>query len=646
MSGQVVPIPGTASWMNSGNNIFQIGLPAYSSTIPVIIMVSAATPTAVGYGAKANLDYSTYYGGQGTEYFNDLKVAANGDRYVTGSTSNGVFPAFNSYNYYNGGTDIILLKYTADDTLRYATFQGGMDYDEGLTVAVDSKNDVFIGGQTFSTDMLGLNFPGATNQYTNGGTYFNNNKADGFLAKLTSNNNNLVWRRYVGGIRAESIKSIFIDNNDNLYFTGYSSSNNFPVVNAWKPTLSPPVGSNTVNFDAVFGKFNSNLVAQWITYYGGSTNGSTGVMTQDWGLDITVDNSGLVIGCGVTDATDFPVMNWTYNNNVFYQSTINGASDGFLVRFSSSGTPDYSTYFGGPGGDEITRLCFKSNLNELYFAGNTYNGPQYSGPGLPLVNKTGAFNSNYNGLTGYTAFLGYTYGNLTKLWCTKYGHGQSNVKGYSVNGLSVDDDGLVYLSGYTQSDTLTYPANPAITNVYNDSLRTFEDGFIAIFSADKSLYHAHYFGGSDNDRISNSDIAFNQSLYVTGITASNDFPIAYNSITAALIDSTFAGSKDGFISRFDLYRYQVTDIKTFYHDNVALKVFPNPANTEFTIQLEKVLASGSKVSVYSVLGQLIYENDLTGKDMKINCENWPNGVYLVKLGNNQTVSSFKLIKQQ
>ena len=35
-------------------------------------------------GIQANLDYSTYYGGNAVDAFTDIKVASNGDRAVVG----------------------------------------------------------------------------------------------------------------------------------------------------------------------------------------------------------------------------------------------------------------------------------------------------------------------------------------------------------------------------------------------------------------------------------------------------------------------------------------------------------------------------------------------------------------------------------
>ncbi len=642
MMGVPIPLVGNSNWTNPSGNNYKVTPTSYNPSLPLVIQITTKSTVNTANSAQANLDYSTYYGGSANDVFNDVAVASNGDRYVTGFTTSGLFPPVNSQNFYNGSTDVVLLKYTADDTLRYATFQGGSAQDLGNTVAINSLNEVFIGGQTFSTDMNGLNVSGATNQFANGGAS-SSFKADGFIVKMVSvgvpQNNTLSWRRYFGGSGSETINSIFIDGSNNIYIAGYSSSYDCPVVNAFKATLSPTTTTNPSNFDAIFGKFNSSLTAQWITYYGGSNNGSVGTVTNDWGNDIVVDNSGNVIGCGFTDANDLQTTNTTGNTNAFFDNTVGGFSDGFLVRYNSGGTPDYSTYFGGSNSDALLRLVYNSNLNEIYFAGNSR-----PGVGFPFVNKAGATNSQYSA-GGSTSFVGYVSGNLTKQWCSYYGKGQVGTKLYSTFGLSVDNLGVVYLSGYTNSDTLQSPIITPTTSVYTDNTLSAEDGFIAIFSPNKTLFHAHYFGGVGNERIYNSDISQNQRLYVTGYTQSNNFPFAYNPTSATLIDSTYNAGQDGFISRFQLANYQVVGVKEYDFNNSNLLLYPNPSNNEFNLELKEVPNNVTTLKVYTTLGQLIFEKVISDKNTRINCQSWANGVYLLSLNNNSEQKSFKLIKE-
>lgn len=641
--GQVVNIPGATSWASYGSDTYGIVPPSgYNTALPLIIQVAAAPmgQTASANITGTNLEYSTYYGGQGNEVFKDVKALPNGNRYITGYTNAATFPAANSLNFYNGNFDAVILKYTADDSLRYATFQGGSSMDMAETIATDSHENVFIGGLTLSMDMLGFNVTGATNQFNNGAPSASSPyKQDGFLCKLSSSPpGQLVWRRYFGGSHSDAVNSIYIDGSDNLYVAGYSYSTNFPVVNAFKSTGCATTTANPANRDAIFGKFNSSLAAQWITYYGGSANATSGTETQDSGNDIVVDNGGNVYGCGYTDATNLYTINNTGQTNTFFKNSISGQSDGFLVRYNAWGTPDFSSYFGGSNSDGIDRLAFKSWPGEIYFAGTSFKGT-----GFPFYSKPGAFNSQYS-LGGSTAFVGYLDVNLNQQWCTYWGKGQTMTKRTSVTGLSVDNDDLVYLSGWTTTDTLNGPSSAPTTVVYTDSVRNGEDGFIAIFSPFKTLYHAHYFGGNSDDRINNTDVSYGQKLYVVGEASSVNFPIAYSATNATLIDSTANGGQDGFISRFDLENYQVTSIQQADFDQSMLLLYPNPANTRFNIDIEGMLNSRPMLCIYNIMGQIMLEEEIQDSKTQINCESWTNGVYLINIRNTESSTTFKLIK--
>ena len=445
------------------------------------------------------------------------------------------------------------------------------------------------------------------------------------------------YARYVGGSKSERINSIYIDTNDNLYIAGYSSSTNFPVVAPSKGSLG--ASSNPDNFDCIVGKFNSSQLATWITYYGGNNNGVTGTNTQDDARDIVVDNSGNVFICGTTDAYDFPTQNPSSGNpNVLYNATINGSTyDGFIARFTSGGVPNYATYVGGNGSDRLTRLVYKSNTNELYFAGDGS-----STTGFPFKSKSGAYNSTYK--IARQSFLGYINSSLEHQWITNYGKGPS--KYYNVLGFSVDNTGSIYMSGTTNSDSLVYASSIPFGS-YVDSTLSNTDGFLAIFGTAKQLKHAHYFGGSSTESINNSDLLGDNTLYVVGQTKSNNFPVGYNTTTASLIDSTYNGTTDddGFISRFNITQYNIVGVSEITNNTNGLSVYPNPANQSFNIKLETELNEKTTITVYNSIGQLVHTESMINNLKTINCALWSTGLYIVSVKSKSINSSFKIIKE-
>lgn len=649
--GGIVTLTGTSSWVNVGGNKFMVLPPAHNINLPLVIMVSRAPASGVGFGPKANLDYSTYYGSSGNDVFNDIKAAANGDRVVTGYTDSKFFPNLNSMFLYKSATDAVILKYTSDDTLRVASFMGGSRDDAGNSISVNANNEVFIGGNTWSSDFPALSLTGASNQTSNGYVTIADYE-DGFLAKFlpasTSTGKPTLshnWSRYFGGPGNDEINSICVDGSGNLYFVGEARSATIAAL------VNPAQGSNAFtslsasssannSSDAILGKFNTSLAMVYGTFVGGYNSPFNGA-SREIGYDIVVDNSGNAIVCGSTDVMNFPSINTTGNTNTFYDNLVgNPASpqDGFIARYSPTGTKQFASYFGGNGVDRITRLAHDIASNDIYFAGDSYDTTAF-----PFVYKANALNSRLK--TGRTAFVAKMAGDFTKQWCSFYGRGTvTSGRTYTVGGLSVDNYGVLYLSGMTTSDTIHRPSAQPTTVVYRDSILNSTEGFVAIFNPNQSLYHAHYFGGAGDDQIRGADISQNLKLYVVGNTTSGDFPISYNLINATLIDSTFNGGNDGFISRFDLNHYQVTGLTETAFRNSELKVYPNPVNTGFNLQLDENIKTPVVLTVSNLMGQLIYQETIQTEKSSVNCESWANGVYLISVSNKQGQNTFKLIK--
>jgi hypothetical protein len=629
-----------ASYVNMGSNTYSITTPAYTATQTLIIVVETLPPTTVS-SIQSNLDYSTYYGGNMADYFKDIKVTANGDRVISGYSAGGTFPTFTSFQpipFPIGIYDAVILKYTADDTLRYCTYFGAGGADYGNSVAINSLGFVFVGGQTTSTDLFITNNGGETNQAFNGnnGT-LSTNPYDGFLVKLLPNGANRTYCRYVGGQKGEYLNAIYIDSGDNLYITGSTSSGDFPDVNAYYPVQGS--SANTDDFDAFVGKINSNQVVQWLTYFGGNGNGVPSTTTIESGLDIFTDNSNNVWIVGESDENvSFPATNPSPGNaNVLYDASNNGSVDGFIARFTLTGTPDYATFVGGNSSDRLTRAVYDPTTGDVYFAGNAA-----STSGFPWKFKSGAY---YDGSrhANPATFIGYMNSSLEHQWITYYGHGGS-AKNYYVNGLSRDNAGLIYMSGSANSDTLVYGSTTP-SGAYTDNTVSNTDGFIAVFDVNKQIYHAHYFGGSSNDFIANSDCNGNYNLYVVGNTASANFPIAYTATNATLIDSTYNGSADGFISRFSLYPYNLVGMQ----ENVILAnnvvAFPNPTNNFVSLKINSELKEKVTLKVYNSVGQIVHEETISSNEQIVDCSKWASGMYIFVLSNKEFNSSFKIIRE-
>jgi hypothetical protein len=106
------------------------------------------------------LVYSTYLGGSGSyDIGYGIAVDGAGNAYVTGWTDSTDFPTQNPIQVAIGGTfDAFVTKInSAGNALVYSTYLGGYSWDGGFGIAVDGPRNVYVTGDTNSTNFPILN---------------------------------------------------------------------------------------------------------------------------------------------------------------------------------------------------------------------------------------------------------------------------------------------------------------------------------------------------------------------------------------------------------------------------------------------------------------------------------------------------------
>ncbi|WP_322489328.1 SBBP repeat-containing protein [Chloroflexus sp.] len=272
----------------------------------------------------ASLIYSTYLGGDDSDFVSGLAVDDSGNAHITGGTDSSNFPQQSGLtNTWGTNTDnAFVARFTASGTLDYSTLLGGTFNDYGSGIAVDNGDNAYVVGSTNSSD-----FPTANAyQSTKAGSTLPD---DAFVTKLEWSGSSLSYgySTYLGGSNDDLGGSIAIDSSGNAYIEGWTYSTNFPTANAFDSTL----GGTLDTFVTKLAASGSSLV--YSTYIGGSNN--------DLGYDIAVDGSGHAYVTGFTYSTNFPLSN-------ALDGTLNGTDDAFVTKLSSSGSSlVYSTYLGG-----------------------------------------------------------------------------------------------------------------------------------------------------------------------------------------------------------------------------------------------------------------------------------------------------------
>ncbi len=115
--------------------------------------VAKIDPTQSG---APSLVYSTYLGGTGADTGAGIAVDTSGNAYVTGFTNSPDFPTSAGVlqaGYGGGNTDAFVAKLNpAGSVLGFSSYLGGSNAEDGRGIAVDRTGNVFVTGQTCSTD--------------------------------------------------------------------------------------------------------------------------------------------------------------------------------------------------------------------------------------------------------------------------------------------------------------------------------------------------------------------------------------------------------------------------------------------------------------------------------------------------------------
>jgi hypothetical protein len=192
--------------------------------------------------------YFSYLGGSGNDQGNSIAVDADGNVYVTGSTSSPDFPTAGTLaGELRGSQSAFVTKVNqSGSALDFSIYIGGSGTDSGTGIAVDSAGNAYLTGSTNSTDFPLVSALPSTSPGVNQGV-----NGDAFVTKVNSVGSAIVFSSYLGGSDVDAGTSIAVDSPGNAYITGNTFSGNFPTTaNAFQTVIGG-------QFDAFVTKLNS-----------------------------------------------------------------------------------------------------------------------------------------------------------------------------------------------------------------------------------------------------------------------------------------------------------------------------------------------------------------------------------------------------
>jgi len=416
---------------------------------------------------------------------------------------------------------------------------GGSGNDAAHGIAVDPSGNVYIAGETSSSDIA---YPATTGPGYGGGA------SDAFVAKLDPEGTALLYCAYIGGDGADMAEGIDVDSDGNAYVAGSTDSpeTSFPAA------VGPDLTYNGGEADAFVAKVDpSGTALVWCGYVGGAeSDRATDIDLVEFGSNTPPDRSLFITGSTSSSEATFPVAaagpsDQTYNG---------GPSDAFAAGIDhSTGVLFNCGYIGGSERDEGLGVAQAFDPGEwgggrgssvvLYVVGMTSSTETT----FPVAGSPETLDQTYNGGESDAFVARLPAQSSVPIDLCGYIGGSGSDAATDVDVRASDDFmGLgVLITGFTSSTETTFPVigGPDLTYNGGDS-----DAFVAAlgdYYEPFGIVYCGYIGGSGSDRglgiFGGPDIC-----HVTGSTSSTEstFPVRIGP------DLTYNGGlSDAFVAR-------------------------------------------------------------------------------------------------
>ena len=285
---------------------------------------------------------AAYLGDDSSDQGNGIAVDPQGDAYITAEAGARFGPV------------AVIVKLAASgEQVVYRGYFGEADhgFDRGTrpnAIAVNPQGQAFIVGRT-NTPLFptpnGLFQQCGDFERTGGECDF----ADAFLAVVNAEGSEIIYGSYLGGTIGDEATGVALDSDENIYITGTTFADDFPVKSAFQAQKVGP----------------DNFADGFLTKL--SPNGDALIFSTYYAADkweepaaVAVDAAGNAYIAGLTSSNDLPVPGAIQGG--IRGICITGSSerwcyDGFVAAFSPEGALSWATYLGGTFDDSVKGLA-------------------------------------------------------------------------------------------------------------------------------------------------------------------------------------------------------------------------------------------------------------------------------------------------
>jgi len=310
------------------------------------------------YDYEGNVIWAKSFGGDGSDIANSIIVdSLNKTIYIVGSFMSSEMSIGNQILINNGGRDIFISKFNDNGWHIWSKSFGSDGWDEGLIINLDNSNNIIVSGY-YDSSSINLGGDNLANQ----------GLKDIFIAKFDLSGQH-IWSKSFGGSLREEPSSLFVDNENYIYLTGYFSS---PVIR-----FGGVEHKNKGLDDGFVLKLDENSNYLWSINISGEKN--------DYVKCIYGGEDGLLFFSGYYNSSEVKLGDISIPNS--------GENDIFLASINKNGEPIYIKNFVG-NSDDIVSAMVVNNENFTYLSGFTLSTMLNFGD-CPIYNNSGIFLLKY-----------------------------------------------------------------------------------------------------------------------------------------------------------------------------------------------------------------------------------------------------------
>ncbi len=579
--------------------------------------------TLMKFDTSGTRIWATYYGGGSDDYAFSLDQNSSGDIYIVGQTGSNSNIANGGYdNSYGGGSyDAFVVKFTSGGTRTWGTYFGAANQDLGYGIAVDGNDDIIITGWVDGGYTSGTITTTGTHQAAAAGNY------EAFVAKFDGSSS-LLWGTYYGGSGADRSNQVAVDDNDNIYIAGETSSSSGIAYNNCHVCSYQGSGE----YDAFLAKFDPNGDMVWGTYAGGSA--------EDRAFGVEFDHYESIVITGVTQS------NAGFSTSGAYQtSNSGGGGDGFICRFNVNGSIDWKTYFGGTGYDRAYRHSIDA-LGNIYASGQTASNSNIAQNGFQNTYGTNndAFMALFDssGTVQWASYLGNSSSDDCWDICVQgngyparpiYMVGASNSTGLATSGAHQTTNGSNG-DGYITKIRWT---SPLPVNLANFSAECNNTQVLFAWTSLLEVNNAYYTLEKSEDLMVWKEVIRIEGAGNSNITNEYNFALSLDHLTQdekyfRLLQTDFDGNTK---------IYSPLSINCSSNHYPELLIYPNPTADFITIQTPDEI---DRIEIVDINGMVVRFADILGNVTRLDLYNLATGIYTIRTYGDNGINIYKIIK--